>query len=139
MKAPTTQILDDWFTSQRGQPHDLVFAGRIFGGRYGESPQYPRDFEFDGRTLSMRFQTTELLSIVEPYGVMLGKQGQLLIRRAKSARFGWHYYGRPPLPENWCEETYLLTNHEVTMRRTGPLSPTEERFELVAVNFVEII
>ncbi len=53
--------------------------------------------------------------------------------------FGWHYYGREALPENWCEEIYDIEDGVVKLTRTGPCMPGTETFEYTEKKFVELL
>jgi hypothetical protein len=138
MNVSNTKVLAAWFGKSRGAYLDVILAGRVFGGRHGESPQQPRDYAYEGQTLRVWFAGTELLTVAEPTDFVLGKDGQLIVPRARTATFGWHYYGRPQTPENWCEEVYELSGDKVLMKRTGPLLPTEEEFPLQGERLVEL-
>jgi hypothetical protein len=130
--------LEDWFAEHRDQHLDVIIAGRIFGGRHGESMQRPREFEFDGTTLQIRFATTEKLTVENALDIQLGEYGQLIIPRASRVVFGWHYYGREQTPDNWCEEIYKSNNGLVQLTRTGPLMPGVEQIKYNDERFVEL-
>ena len=115
-------ILTKWFASHKGQCVDVVVAGRVFGGRYGESPQLVRQYELTDMGVIIRFETTEVLTVVNPSMFTLGDHGHLIVPRADEVVFGWHYYGRPQSPENWCEERYCL------LRRHASSSPEPAHF-----------
>lgn len=156
-------LLDAWLKSARGHAFDLVIAGRIFGGRAGESPQRPEAYivtaeglvlqfggatvvpftELDGRRHPLRQGGTERLTLARPSGLSVDAGGSLQIARAAEARFGWHYYGRPQLPENWCEDRYRLQGDEVERTVTGPCREAHrrsfpERFPLPDGPFVQL-
>jgi hypothetical protein len=43
-----------WFNDKKGKYTTIEIGGRIFGGRYGESPQLLRDYEFaEGNTVEL--------------------------------------------------------------------------------------
>ncbi len=132
-------ILRQWFERHRGKYLDVIIAGRTFGGRHGESPQAPRECEFENGELLIQFSTTERLTVFAPSDFMLGKYDQLIVPCAARAVFGWHYYGRDATPENWCEEAYELDNGTVRLTRTGPLNPGTESFEYGDDRFVELL
>jgi hypothetical protein len=138
-----TTVLDNWISKKRGESVSIVLAGRIFGGRYGESPQEPKGYEYGNNTLTIRFGTTELLELVEPESVSIGPHHELAIPRAKSAVWCWHYYGRDQTPENWCTESYVLHNvNTVQLTVHGPISthiPTRETFLYGGDQFVLLI
>ena len=133
-----SETLSMWFQQQSGKWLDLVVAGRVFGGRHGESPQRPRGYRYDARSLLIYFNTTEVLKIVEPDDFVFGEYGQFIVPRAKVVSFGWHYYGRPPTAEYRCEEIYRWVGNMVEMSHTGPLMPCEERFPFQSGPFVEL-
>jgi hypothetical protein len=155
--------LDAWLESARGHSFDLVIAGRIFGGRPGESPQRPERYaltpdelvlhfggaivtpftEPDGSRHPLRQGGTERLTLVQPSGLSRGSDGSLQIARAAEACFGWHYYGRAQTEENWCEHRYRLLGDEVDLTVTGPIRDAyrrsfPERFPLRPGAFVEL-
>lgn len=129
-------VLIAWFSRHRGRPLDVSIAGRIFGGRPGESWQTPRSWSLQHSTLKIQFATTETLIVREPSAIRIGERDELIVPCAAEARFGWHYYGRPRTPDNWCEEVYKLTDSIVDLTRTGPLMPGVERFQYHGDRFV---
>lgn len=133
-----TNALEEWFAEHRDQYLDLIIAGRIFGGRHGESMQQPRAYDFDDSVLQIRFATTEQLIVHNPSGFQRGEYGQLIIPRATRAVFGWHYYGRDQTSENWCEEIYESKDGRIQLTRTGPLMHGEEAFQYSGDRFVEL-
>jgi hypothetical protein len=142
MKMIVTTTLDRWFQKKREMWVDIVIAGRIFGGRHGESPQEPKTYELTSQGLLLRFSTTETLVVVGPESVMIGNCGELIVPSARKAVWGWHYYGREQAPENWCTESYLLDNGIVTLSVTGPIVgyvPARETFRYDQREFVKII
>ena len=133
-----TQRLAAWFTDRRNEYCDLIVAGRIFGGRHGESMQQPTEYDYDGTVLVVNFATTERLAVHSPSEFERGEHGQLIIPRGAKAVFGWHYYGRPQTPENWCEETYESVDDRIQLTRTGLLMPGTEDFQYDGDRFVEL-
>ncbi|MHC4404094.1 MAG: hypothetical protein ACYTG0_30940 [Planctomycetota bacterium] len=134
-----TNVLEEWFADQRDQHLDVTIAGRIFGGRHGESMQQPRAYDFDGSVLQIRFAITEQLTVDNPSGFQRGEYGQLIIPHATRAVFRWHSYGRDQAPENWCEEIYESTDDRIQLTRTGPLMPgEEEEFQYSGGRFIEL-
>ena len=123
MDATYRHVFDEWFSRYRGRWITLVLVGEIFGGRYGESPQTPRSFSVDKDSVRIGFDTTELLTIVRPSGVLM-VGGSLKVHRADRVTFGWHYYGREHLNENWCQKDYRLDGNIIQFEGTGPLLPT---------------
>jgi|GEM_PF-3291720 len=136
-------VLDNWITKKRDESVSIVLAGRVFGGRYGESPQKPKDYEYVKNTLTLKFGTTEILEIVEPESALVGSQHELIIPRAKSALWGWHYYGRKETQENWCTCTYAINiTNMVHLTVKGPISsriPANEIFLYNDDKFVLLI
>ncbi|MEL7500769.1 MAG: hypothetical protein AAFN77_24465 [Planctomycetota bacterium] len=130
--------LNDWFSEHRNQFLDVIIAGRVFGGRHGESPQSLRELEFDGSTVLIRFATTETLTIETPSAFLRGEYGQLIIPHASRIVFGWHYYGRDPKPENWCELIYEASSNQIQLTRTGPLMPGITQFNYTDNRIVEL-
>ena len=98
--GPTTEAVNSWFASHCGEAFDLVLAGNVFGGRYGESPQHVKCAALKGDTLQISFNTSETLTIFRPRDVSLESNG-LSIREVKELEFGWHSYGKEENPENW--------------------------------------
>lgn len=115
------QAFDGWFDSLQGRWVSVVLAGRIIGGRYGESPQTPRAYSYAAGTLRIEFATTELLTVERPSDVQQRGDGSLIIPQADSATFGWHYYGRPQTPENWCEMRYRREGDKYCFEQSGPI------------------
>ncbi len=102
-----------WRKQSSGRYFDVEIAGRIFGGRHGEAMQRPTTFQLVGRMLLIRFDGSERLALTRPSRVRIGRAGDLVIGGADDVRFGWHDYGRPRRPENWCEEIYLRPGRNV--------------------------
>ena len=138
-KMINKNILTTWFKKQRGEPISVVIAGRIFGGRHGESPQIPQQVEFRKSQLIINFATTEVLTVANPSDFILGKYDQLIIPWATRATFGWHYYGLEQTPENWGEELYELEDGIVRYTCTGSLLPGTENFEYTEDKFIELL
>ena len=134
-----SDALTEWFAEKRGSYVDVIIAGRVFGGRHGESPQQPQACEFDGSALRIGFGTTEQLIVDQPSGFQRGRDGELVIPYAARAVFGWHYYGRKQTPENWCEEIYEVNDGRIQLTRRGPLMPGVERFAYSGTRFVELL
>ena len=133
-----TDTLKEWFADHRKRYLDVIIAGRIFGGRHGESMQCPTGYDCDETVLAIRFATTERLIVDHPSDVQRGEFGQLIIPHATKAVFGWHYYGREQTPENWCEETYESHDNGMQLTRTGPLMPGVEQIQCSGEPFVEL-
>ena len=120
--------LAEWFAKRSGTYVEVILGGQVFGGRIGEAPQKPRDYQWDGATLLIRFGTTEELEIQEPGGIAIGPRFDLTIPEAKRVRWSWHYYGRPQTPSNRCEEVLVPEADALQVVRTGPtLSAGHER------------
>ena len=59
--------------------------------------------------LVLVFHHREVLRVAQPRDWTVdatapGRQPRLLIRDAERVEWGWYYYGRPEVPENWFEE-----------------------------------
>jgi len=138
-----TSILDNWVSQKSGEWVSIVLAGRIFGGRHGESPQEPKEYQYSNRILTIQFGTTESLVVVEPEGVWIDANNELIIPQAKSTMWGWHYYGRKQTPENWCTESYVFNKDNlVQLTVTGPITahiPSSETFFYRGDQFVLLI
>ena len=117
----------------------MIIAGRVFGGRLQESPQTLRELVVGEDSFTLGFAGTETLVVRNPSGFVLGEHGQLIVPNADEARFGWHYYGRPQVPENCCQETYRRRGNRVELVREGPLLPGEEEFQYGGEKFVELL
>jgi len=135
----TTQAtIQRWFEHAKGDYFNLYFAGLVFGGRPGESPQKVMSIQLTDPVLVVRFGSTERLTVTDPKGVKIVAANSLIIAEASDARFGWHYYGKPQLPENWCELIYRRQNSSVQVICLGPLSSGTEEFSYDGKAFVEI-
>jgi len=155
--------LDSWLDRSRGQTFDVVIAGRIFGGRSGEAPQQPNSYQItpdglqiffasgvevqfvqpDGTRMTLRQGGTERLIILRPDSLIAESDGSLQIGRAEEVIFGWHYYGRPQIEENWCEDRYRLECGLVMHVVIGPIRSARglsfpERFPYPGEPFVRI-
>lgn len=131
-------ILEKWFGEKKDNYVDIIIAGRVFGGRLGESRQRPRSFQWIGDVLLICFETTERLVIAGIRDVTIGDYNALVIS-AEDARFGWHYYGKPQSPENWCEEIYRKKGNIVVLVRLGALMPGTETFQFDGEDFVKLL
>ncbi len=78
-------ILKKWFEVNKDNYIDVIIAGRVFGGRHGESPQLPRAFSYRDDILKVKFSTTEHLTVINPTNFILGQYSQLLIPVASKA------------------------------------------------------
>jgi glyoxylate carboligase len=100
------KTLKQWF-KLKPQFVDIIMAGRIFGGRYGESTQQPESFLCGDKFLRINFEPYEVLTVFKPGEVSLNQDMDLVIDIASEVRFGWYYYGRDPISKNWCEDIYI--------------------------------
>lgn len=92
-----------------------------------------------GPVVVIRFATTERLVITDPSQARIGEYGELIIPNALDVRFGWHYYGEPQSPENWCEIIYRRDGSQVTYISTGSSRPGVEVFEYAGDEFVKLL
>ncbi|RZL05503.1 MAG: hypothetical protein EOO89_26300 [Pedobacter sp.] len=99
---------------------DVYVAGVVFGGRPGEAPQVPKDFQVIDNSLLLTFGTTERLWIQEPIGIQISEL-EFSIQSAKVVRWGWHYYGRPQTSLNWCEQVSIVNGNQITKTVLCPL------------------
>jgi len=133
---PTLRL---WLKQSAARYLDIEIAGRTLGGRHGEAMQRPRAFQLLGSVLVIRFAGTERMVVTRPSGLRIGPDGDLVIRRADDVRFGWHYYGRPRLPENWCEEVYRRRAGKIEFVRLGPLLPRAGSFPIPETPMVHLV
>lgn len=113
----------EWFNNHKGRHINIEIAGEIFGGRYGESSQLVCDCEFSERNITIYFDTSETLIITNPSSLVIGSGNELLVDKAEQVFFGWYYYGRSRILENWCTATYALKeNGQVIFNLNGPIS-----------------
>ena len=132
--------IDRWLSRSQDRQFNIVIGGRIFGGRYGESPQVPKSVEKTDDTLVLRFNTTEKLIIEKPKCV-LSLFGNLYVLFAAKVIWGWHSYGREETPENWAEEMYVREGFAIKVRRTGPakeIAAEVESWRRSSLSFVAI-
>jgi len=109
-----------WIAAHSGKYVDVVMAGQVVGGRYGESPQCICSASIGEAAFRVQFAPSEILSVENPVGFECLPNG-LFIRQATKLVFGWHYYGRPKTLENWCEQHYEFENGKVSFYAKGPL------------------
>ncbi len=100
------KLVNQWF-KLRPKYVDMIFAGRYFGGRHGESRQQPESFFCGADILRINFEPYEILTVYNPKVVSINQGKDLVIERASEIRFGWYYYGRNQISKNWCEDIYL--------------------------------
>ena len=67
LTAKASDILH-WVSAHAGQYADVVIAGRVFGGQYGESLQCTKSASFTGTDLRIEFDPSEVLTIKEAQG-----------------------------------------------------------------------
>jgi glyoxylate carboligase len=103
------KTLKEWL-KLKPQYVDIIMAGRIFGGRFGESSQQPESFFCGDKFLRINFDPYEILTVFNPREVNLNQDDDLVIVTASEVRFGWYYYGRDPISKNWCEDIYINKN-----------------------------
>jgi hypothetical protein len=128
-----------WVAANSGRGVDVELAGRVFGGRHGESPQMPRAVLLQDDGFSIRFGTTEELALVRPAKIDVGPDGDLIIGTAARAIWAWHYYGRPQVPENRCRETFTPVGEHVEVSSEGPSKSGVERWLLGAAPLVRLV
>ena len=116
-----------WVAARAGKYADVVIAGRVFGGRYGESPQCIRSARFAGTSLRIEFDPSEILTILEGEDFHLDPS-TLIVRKVKGIVFGWHYYGRPRTQENWCELRHSFFSDKISISAIGPTPNSTEFF-----------
>jgi hypothetical protein len=112
-----------WFNNHKDKYINIEIAGEIFGGRYGESPQSVRDYEVSEQNITIYFESSERLIITNPSSLMIGSRNELCIDKAEKVFFGWYFYGRSRIMENWCTETYdLKEDGQVIFNLSGPIN-----------------
>ena len=84
----TGDTVAKWLTLKPNEYHDVSLCGRVFGGRYGESLQIPRRYEYDKDVLRIYFGTTEVLTVVGLSPALILGNDSLVIpgRRASDIR-----------------------------------------------------
>jgi hypothetical protein len=127
-----------WFSAHEAQRFDLVIAGQVFGGRHGEAPQCLQSALLTPNGLRVQFDSTEVLSITTPAGILLEPQA-LSVRSADEVVFGWHCYGREQTPENWCELRYTFSGNRVRVQSSGPASVRAESFAFTGTHAVMLV
>ena len=132
-------VISRWLDANCDRFVDVTIAGRIFGERHGESPQTPRRWTHTDTTVTIHFGTTEILTVTHPDSFTLGEHSQLMVPRAETVLWGWHYYGRPQIDDNWCTELFSVDGNLVTLERNGPLMPGVERFDFSGANLLELL
>ncbi len=110
--------LNAWCKLNVGKSFDLVLAGRVFGGRYGESLQKLKDATLEDEKLQLRFNTSEILIILEAENISFEESG-LSIGKAKNVEFGWHSYGTEEKQQNWRTIRYEDDGTKVLIERTS--------------------
>jgi hypothetical protein len=132
------EALRSWSESHVGQSFDVVLAGTVFGGRYGESPQTLRQATFEGETLCLMFNTTEKLTIIEPREVILVTHG-LSVAKAAVVEFGWHSYGTDEKPEDWRTLLYQPAAGQYTLESTTSTKTTTEYLDQKSKYVVQLV
>lgn len=145
MDSPkVADLLAAWLGRAAGRRFDVDVGGTPLGGKRGEMPLTPREYAVSdggftirfgggsmatigglpgGVTVTVRVGGTEVLEVRGPAGVSIVGAGELLVETAAEVQFGWHYYGRPQTPENWCVERFTLQGAVLRRERSGPLPP----------------
>jgi hypothetical protein len=130
--------LNAWCELNLGKSFDLVLAGRVFGGRYGESLQKLNDVTLDGEKLHLRFNTTEMMTILEPRSISFEANG-LSIERAKKVEFGWHSYGTEEKPQNWQTIRYQESGTQVSIERTSATLVETEKLSTLPKYAIQLV
>jgi hypothetical protein len=130
--------LNAWFELNLGKTFDVVLAGRVFGGRYGESLQKLQDATLEGEMLRLRFNTTELMTILEPRSIIFEANG-LSIGRAKMVEFGWHAYGTEEKPQNWRTIRYQDNGTQASIERTPATLAEAEKLASLPKYAVQLV
>jgi hypothetical protein len=136
--AASPTDLNAWRELNLGKSFDLVLAGRVFGGRYGESLQKLKDVTLEGEKLQLRFNTTEMLTVLEPRNISFEENG-LSIGRAKKVEFGWHSYGTEETPQNWRTMRYQEDGTEVLIERTSATLVEAEKLSSLPKYAVQLV
>ena len=114
-----TDLLD-WIKQNKKNWLNIYIAGQVFGGRPGEAPQKPKDFQIIDDTLLIKFSSTERLWVKNPVGIQIGNN-KLTIQSATVVRWGWHSYCRPQTDLNWCEKIYIVNDQKIIKTDLVPL------------------
>jgi len=136
--APSLSEVQSWFSAHEAQCFDLVLAGQVFGGRYGESPQRVKSALLTPDSLLVQFSPTEVLSITAPEGILLEPEG-MFVSLASEVTFGWHCYGRDRTPENWCELHYSFSRNRVQEQSSGPTRARSRLFSFEGKYAVSLV
>ncbi len=121
-----------------GSSVSVILAGQVFGGTIGEMPQTVRELDFGYDQFSMKFASTETLTVSRPEKIKIGKQNQLIVTDASKAIFGWHHYGVPQTDETWTEISYIKSKKRVQVTWKGVISD-KRVIDYSGDKFVELI
>jgi len=135
-KAITAEVLS-WVSARAGAYADVVIADRVFGGRYGESPQRISSASWFDTDLRIEFDPSEVLTITGAENFHIQAE-ELIVPKANQVVFGWHYYGGPRTQENWCELRYVFSGGKVSITTVGP-TPGFDGFFTVASVAVRLV
>ncbi len=137
-----TSIIEDWLLAKLGKSVDVIIAGRVFGGRRGESLQEPKRHEVRDGKLLIYFGSTETLVVDAPDCVRVNEDEELIIPHAEGVVWGWHYYGRKQVPENWCTQEYRMEpDGIVRLAVRGPIAqhiPPHQTFTYAGEELVKL-
>lgn len=118
LKIDETEF-EKWIKRNKGELLDIYISGQVLGGKSGEAPQEPKDFEIIDNTILITFHGTERLWIKQPLGISIDKR-KLSVENATEITWGWHYYGRPQTEGNWCERVYTIMDKKVIRTSKTP-------------------
>jgi hypothetical protein len=134
-----TEVLRAWLESHRDTWVDVEIAGRVFGGRHGESPQRPTGVQVSSDAVVITFGTTERLTVQRPTSIDIRGDSELVIQDGESATWEWHYYGRPQVPENRSRKVYTRRGGEVMVSSQGPMATPLEKWRLGRSPLVRLV
>lgn len=112
----------------------LCFWGKWFGRPLDNCHNLVRSVANESQ-LTLYFDDSEKLSILEPFGFEMTNKG-FKLQHAKHISWNWFYYGKPKTPNNWFTWDFEVVDRQVVFRSTWPNEASSRtRFDYPAVEW----
>ena len=108
-------LLTTWRRASGERDFLLVIAGRISGVHDEKGKHRPIACQVAGATVIIQFEGTESLTISNPRDMIIGPNGELIVRDASEATFTWY----SQVAHELCEEVFNKVGRFINFRRTG--------------------
>lgn len=113
------EILSAWLSASRERYFLLVIADRISGIHDEKGKHKPVAFHVAGSTAIIEFDGSECLTVSNATEIIMGPHGELVVRDASEARFGWYAHRDLQVAPKLCEEVFRKVGRMVEFSRVG--------------------